>query len=337
MVKRFLVFALTFSLLHAQTVLVPIPGQPQPKPQPQQSQGSGGSDLGAFLGGLLGVGLLFLLTKAVFSKPSKPQKMAFVPFEFIALHKAELPEDLKVIDRESFEGYTLSLIRWEEDSQKLEEKTKGKVLLLEPNYLYELYGNEGVLSNVESKEIAFPSTVVALLDTGVDENLLGHAILFVRNIRRDSYKSEKHGTAVAYLAHEQKGAKLAIYRVCSEGVCDGWSVAKALIDVFKEGIKIVNMSFGTDKEDKIVAFIIKGMSLKGFVFVAPVGNNSSDQLPFPARLEEVISVAGKPCFPERICIRAKAKEEYKDLHTPVGKVTGTSFSSAIHAGKMVSN
>lgn len=329
--KKVLALFIAFSILHAQTIVVPIPGEPQSKPQPPQ--GGGGSGLGAVLAGLVGASLLFFITKAVFSKPSKPPRMAFVPFEFIALHTQDLPEDVQVIDKESFEGYTLSLIKWKEEKQKLEEKIKDRVLILEPNYLYNLYGDisEPVGSGINSKT-SFET--VAVLDTGADESILTDAILFVKNLKKDSYKAEKHGTAVAYLVHKQKGAKVALYRVCSENVCDGWSISKALLDVFRKEIRVVNMSFGTDGEDKIVAFIIKGLSLKGFVFVAPVGNVPSEELPFPARLEEVLSVAGKPCFPEGICRKAKATEEYKDIHTPVGKVVGTSFSSAIHAGKL---
>ncbi|SNZ16499.1 S8/S53 family peptidase [Hydrogenobacter hydrogenophilus] len=331
--RKILALLVAFSILHAQTIVVPIPGEP--KPQPQPPQGGGSSGLGAVLVGLVGASLLLFITKAVFSKPSKPPRMAFVPFEFIALHTAKLPPDLQVIDREVFEGYTLSLIRWEEESQKLEEKLKDRVLILEPNYLYELYGDVSEAFGSSTKQEASLS-VVAVLDTGADESKLQDAVFFVKNLRKDNYKAEKHGTAVAFLVHKQKGAKVALYRVCSENVCDGWSISKALLDVFRRGIRVVNMSFGTDREDRIVAFIIKGMSLKGFVFVAPVGNVPSEELPFPARLEEVLSVAGKPCFPERICRKAKAMEEYKDIHTPVGKVVGTSFSSAIYAGKLVS-
>ena len=336
--KKLIALMLSFSLLQAQTVIVPIPGEPQPKPptSPQQPQGgNGGSGFGILIGSVIGAGILFLLTKAVLSKPSKPPRMAFIPFEFIALHTADLPEDVKVIDKERFEGYTLSLIKWDEEEQKLRDKLKDRVFLLERNYLYELYGEVASLSETVIKEGSPSSSVLAVLDTGADGGLLKNALLFTKNVRRDSYKPEKHGTAVAYLAHEQKGAKVALYRVCSDGICDGWSVSKALVDVYREGIKVVNMSFGTDREDRIVAFLIKGMSLRGFVFVAPVGNTPSDELPFPARLKEVVSVAGKPCFPEKICQRAKVSEEYRDIQTPVGKVTGTSFSSAVHAGKIV--
>lgn len=330
MLKVLLSLFLCLSLLRAQTVIVPVPGERTPSPTPQTG-GGGGASLGLVMGALFGLGITLVLSQLVKAKPQRPPRLAFVPFEYVAVYRGKLPEDIKTLEEESFDEYSLSLISWEEEEEKIREKLEGRVIALERNWLYEVYG--------EVREVKITHTlrekgVVAVLDTGVDRKLLGDAIFFERSMRRDAYTPEEHGTAVAYLVNTQRGARVALYRVCSGNLCDGWSISKALVDIHRKGINTINMSFGTEREDRVVGFVLKRLLDLGYKVVAPAGNRPMEDLPFPARLEGVLSVAGAPCFPQPQCKRAKAREAYTNIQTPLGSLTGTSFSSAIHAGKL---
>lgn len=322
-------FSLCFSLLYAQTVVVPIPGE---RNQPQQPQGGGGgSGVGALLGVAVGFGIMLLLSKVLSAKPSRPKALNFIPFQFIALYEGELPEGLEVIEEESLERLRLSLIKWEKEEMELEEKLRGRVIALERNLVYEVYGQVETVSAGEVK--GGERSLVAVLDTGADTERLRDILVFSKNMRRDPYTPEPHGSAVSYLVNLQKGAGVGLYRVCSQSLCDGWSIAKALVDLRREGIRLANLSFGTHREDRVVGYLIRLLSSLGHTFVAPVGNEPMDDLPFPARLPQVLSVAGSPCFPKPQCRRAKERERYI-TETPFGRVFGTSFSSAIVAGRL---
>ena len=323
--RPFLSLLLSFSLLHSQTVVVPIPGERK------AGNGGGGNDLGVVIGVLVGAGIFFLITKTLLSKPaSKIRTLPFVPFQFIVVYRGELPPEVKVMETVEFENLRFSLIEWREEEEKLKNILRGKVLFLQPNYVYETFG-EGTLKPSITKT---SNDVVAVLDTGADRRLLKDVLLEVKNMRPDPYRPEPHGTAVVYVAHIPRKAKVILYRVCSGRRCDTWSVTKALIDVIRRNIKVVNMSFGTEATDRVVELLLKIAYKRGIKITAPVGNKPSPRLPFPARLPEVISVAGHPCFPAKVCLMADVREPY-EFETPLGKVKGTSFSSAYHAGKIL--
>ena len=304
-----------------------------------QSQGQASAEdeedlpsIGVVVSVLVGVGILLLLSKVASSKSSKSDKALSIPFQFIVVYRGELPRDIKPSQSLQVNGLKFSLIEWREEEQKLRQKLQKKVLILQPNYLYELLGEASPLPVRDSSPTS--QRLVAVLDSGADSQRLKDILLFTKNMREDPYRAEPHGTAVAYLVHRASKAKVALYRVCSRGRCDSWSIIKALADVLRRDIKVVNMSLGTQAEDGAVKLLIKLLSAKGVRITAPVGNEPRDVVPFPARLEEVISVAGAPCFPEKVCIKAKAREPY-EFELPFGTFRGTSFSSAFHAGKLV--
>ena len=324
----FLSLLLSFSLLYSQTVIIPIPGQKEP-PQ-EKGTAPPQNSAGIVIGTIIGTGILLLLTKTVLSKPPpEVPKLPLIPFQFIVVYRGTLPKDIETKETVEIEDLRLSLIQWEEEPEELEEKLEEEVLIFQPNYVYETYGT-GELKPSPSKA---SGPAVAVLDTGAHRELLEGVLLEVKNMRPDPYRPEDHGTAVSYLAHLPNKAGVILYRVCSEKKCDTWSITKALIDIIKRKIKVVNMSFGTSAKDKVVELLVKFAVKRGIKITAPVGNRPTKELPFPARLPEVISVAGSPCFPSRICERADVREPYR-FDTPLGTVQGTSYSSAYHAGKI---
>lgn len=327
--RVFISLLLFLSLSFSETVIVPIPGEREE--QPGGNGGGGSSGIGTAIGVLIGAGLIFLVTKAILAKPSEPPRLAFIPFQFIVVYKGSLPEDVEVLESLSVEDLNFSLLKWEKEPEELKRRLEKEVLIFQPNYVYELMGEVQKLN--EENEGDKGEGTVAVLDTGADPKILGDALLYVKNLRPEPYRPEPHGTAVAYLVHLPKKAKVALYRVCTERRCDSWSIIKALADVLRRGIKVVNMSFGTRAEDPAVKLLIKLLSARGTKITAPAGNSPSEELPFPARVPEVIAVAGSPCFPEKVCKLANVREKYI-FELPIGKVKGTSFSSAFYAGKI---
>ncbi len=291
--------------------------------------GGGGGGFGAVVGALLGLGITLLIAKTLQAKPQKPRRLAFVPFEYIAVHTADLPQDIEIKEKERVGDLSISLIKWEKEPQELEEKLSGKVLAFGPNRLYQQLGFAQAGATAPTTKEEKPS--LALLDAGADQQLVGHALIFTKNMLRSPYEPEAHGTGVVYVALSASKRGVVLYRVCSKGVCEGWAILKALADAYRQGIKVINMSFGTQEKDRVVEYVIKYMNLRGFVFFAPVGNQEAQELPFPASLDEVVSVAGEPCFPKGLCQKAKATAPYR-FKTPFGELVGTSFSSAYRAG-----
>lgn len=339
--KFFLALFLCFSLVFSQTVIVPIPGQRQEQPT-SQNGGSGGAGIGVVLGAVLGGLILSLIfSKAVPAKPTegkggKEQKMpAFVPFEFIVVHRGLL-EGLELIDMGSFEDLNFSLVRWEKSQRELEESLRDKVLFVQPNYLYELFGDVVAETGVLKEGKTTGRASVCLLDTGADQKVVSEFTIKVENHLRNPYMPEDHGTANAYLIGS-RGAGVYLHRVCSEGRCTSFAFAKALVECFKDGVRVINTPFGMYGEDKLASLIISGISKGGFKVVAPVGNEPSRVLPFPAKHPEVIKVAGDPCFPRGLCENFP-REPYRIKALGVGGLekvfTGTSFSSALHAVRL---
>ncbi len=338
--KLFVSLFLCFSLAFSQTIIVPIPGERQE--QPSQQGGGGGSGLGVVVGALVGGLILSLIfSKAVPAKPAegkggKDNRLpAFVPFEFIVVHRGLL-EGLEVIDSGVFEELNFSLVRWEKSQRELEESLGDRVLFVQPNFLYELFG-ESYAQGISGKAQSSKGGVgVCLLDTGADQCVVSDFLIRVENHLRSPYLPEDHGTANAYLIGSRGGA-VYLHRVCSEGRCTSFAFAKALVSCFKEGVKVINTPFGMYGEDRLASLIISGISKAGFRVVAPVGNEPSRVLPFPARHPEVIKVAGDPCFPRGSC-ENYPREPYRVKALGVGGMekffTGTSFSSALHAVKL---
>ncbi|MFN0238410.1 protease [Hydrogenobacter sp. Uz 6-8] len=337
---------MSINLALSQTIVVPIPGQPREQtPQPiqtPQSSSGGGAGLGLVVGSVVGGLILSLIfSKAVPAKPAegkggKDQKMpAFVPFEFIVVHRGLL-EGLEVIERGIFEDINFSLVRWEKSQRELEESLKDSVLFVQPNFIYELFGEATAqVRSGEGREGGLKAGV-CLLDTGADQKAVGGFLLRVENHLRSPYAPEDHGTASAYLIGSG-GAGVYLHRVCSEGRCTSFAFAKALVECFREGVRVINTPFGMYGEDRLAGLIISGISRAGFRVVAPVGNEPSRVLPFPARHPAVVKVAGDPCFPRGLCENFP-REPYRVKALGVGGMerlfVGTSFSSALHAVRL---
>ncbi|MCS7196901.1 MAG: S8/S53 family peptidase [Aquificaceae bacterium] len=340
--KTLLSTFLLLSLAFSQTVVVPVPGERQTPPSQGGSGGQGiglGAVVGAVIGGLI---LSLIFSKAVPAKgqegkmrEGKERMPLFVPFEFVVVYRGSLPPGLEVLEEAVFEDFNFSLVRWERSQKELEEELRERVLFLQPNFLYELMGES--VGSVSPSSISDKAVARAcLLDTGADAGFVGTLLERVENHLRSPYRAEDHGTASLYLM-VSRGVGVHLHRVCSEGRCTSFAVAKALVSCFREGLRVVSTPFGMYGEDRLNALIISSLSRRGLKVVAPVGNEPSDVLPFPARHPAVIKVAGDPCFPKGLCENFP-REPYRVKSVGVGGVeksfVGTSFSSVLHAVKL---
>lgn len=116
------------------------------------------------MGAPFGLGITLVFSQLVKAKPQRPPRLAFITFEYVAIYRGKLPEHIKTLEEESFDEYSLSLISWEKEEEKLREKLEGRVIALEKNWLYEVYGEVRAVKIIHT---LWGKSVVAVLDTGV--------------------------------------------------------------------------------------------------------------------------------------------------------------------------
>ncbi len=241
-----------------------------------------------------------------------------------------------------------------------------------PNYIFQLFSDPLVkrqwiydildLSRLKSLRSRRKITV-AVIDTGVDTthpDLKGGVVEKKNFIHDESYQPEIHGTAVAgVIGARQNGmgiegiapiTPLLALRACRQirngapaGQCFSSSIARALNYAIEHGAGVVNMSLGAYADDGIIMALIRQGHKRGVRFVAPVGNRPGlDKLPFPARLDDVLSVGGViengRLFPgPRVCAMADVIVPCQNIFTTVpgghyNFLSGTSMASAVVAG-----
>jgi hypothetical protein len=203
---------------------------------------------------------------------------------------------------------------------------------------------------------------IAIIDTGIDvkHKDIASNIKFYKNyVNNSNYKAELHGTAIAGLI----GAKingigitgvaplssLYSYRACKQTAknnpkaqCSTSWLAKALDAAIQDNMQIINMSFGTNRNDPLLSRLLTAGKRKNIIFVAPVGNDKElSDLAFPANHADVISVAGfdnNKAYPSKVLaskatIVAPADQLFTTaLNDKYNFFNGTSMSSAIITG-----
>ena len=159
---------------------------------------------------------------------------------------------------------------------------------------------------------------VAIVDSDVDRR---HEDLESRLDRIQSYSANGqraemgHGTAIASVigaqANNAKGiigvaprAEIDVYAACwatreaGQGVCDSFSLAKALDTLVSDPADVVNLSL-TGPRDELLARLIKALSASGAVIVAALASDLSADNHFPASMSEVIAAGSSSDGPAR--------------------------------------
>ena len=154
-----------------------------------------------------------------------------------------------------------------------------------------------------------PSTVVAVLDTGVDpthpdlEGSLVAGYDFV-NGDGDPLDDEGHGTAaagvVAARTNNSQGqagicwqcSLMAVKVLDAEGEGTMSDVAAGIVWAVDHGARVISMSLGGPATTQTLADAVAYATAKGAVLVAAAGNEGSSEPSYPAALDGVIGVAG---------------------------------------------
>ena len=155
---------------------------------------------------------------------------------------------------------------------------------------------------------------IALVDTGVEvehPDLQGHVVLardFVAGPAGDSH-SDFHGTAVAGIIASSANngigivgvaprARLLALRACwqetresTEGVCNSFTLAKALSFAVERRPQIINLSLG-GPSDPLLERLVRVAVARGIVVVVAAGESRA--LEFPGAVEGVLSVRAAP-------------------------------------------
>jgi subtilisin family serine protease len=102
-----------------------------------------------------------------------------------------------------------------------------------------------------------------------------------------------HGTLVAgILVAVAPGAMIMPVRAFDDhGQSDQFTIAKAIRWAVDHGADVINMSFGTDSDSKVLKDAIEYASRNGVTLIGSAGNENSQAAQFPAAYDKVVSVA----------------------------------------------
>jgi thermitase len=154
-----------------------------------------------------------------------------------------------------------------------------------------------------------PSTIIAVLDTGVDaghEDLKGGLVAGRDIVHNDANPADDHGhgTRTAGVAAARTDNRQGIAGACWGCVimpvkvarADGsvaWSdVADGLVWAADNGADVISMSLSGSKKDRTLELAVQYAYAKGALLVASAGNTGGTGIRYPAGYSEVIAVAG---------------------------------------------
>ena len=211
------------------------------------------------------------------------------------------------------------------------------------------------------------STKVSVLDTGVDKNhedlkgvIKSYKVLVAGEIKDGTEDTYSHGTHVTGIIGAQYGngkggagvasgtkndfCQLSVYGVSEDGESLlSYNIVAAIKDAVKNGVQVINMSFGSEYRDRLLESVIKEAYYdKGVTFVTAAGNEMTDAYSHPADMKEVISVCN--CNEKGFKSYDTSYGLEKDITAPgtnipstipfdmYAKCSGTSMSSPVVSG-----
>ena len=156
--------------------------------------------------------------------------------------------------------------------------------------------------------------------------------------------AKSHGTFVAgIIAAVAPGATIMPLRAFDDkGNTDLFSLAKAIRYAKEHGATVINMSFGTLTDSKVLKEAIDYAKASNVVLIASAGNNNTSSLQYPAAYSGVLAVAATDLSDRKASFSNFGSYVFVDapgVHimssVPGGKygiANGTSFSAPIVAG-----
>jgi subtilisin family serine protease len=195
---------------------------------------------------------------------------------------------------------------------------------------------------------------IAVLDTGVAAHAAFSSTLFHLNLVElpaDLSLQNGHGTAVASMILGNgsltpgvaPAAEVVSIRIANDlGYSDTFLLAQGILAAVDAGVSIINISMGSFGDSALVRAAIERATEAGVVVVAAAGNNSLNQVSFPAAYPQVVAVGAVDAMGNHLGFSntgnqiAMAAPGYA-IHAAwpgdqAASVTGTSFSTPIVAG-----
>ena len=197
---------------------------------------------------------------------------------------------------------------------------------------------------------------VAVLDTALVESeaLRNSLVDTVRLVDQASGEEPlSHGTAVASLISssdpQARGIApaadlLSIAVLDSNGSSSSFTVAQGILEAVDRGAQIVSLSLGSFGDSRVLREAVRYAASKDVVLVAAAGNDSLQQVPYPARYDEVLAVTAVDSRSRRASFSNVGPEI--DLGAPGVQVralrgdnkyiaaSGTSFAAPIVSGML---
>ena len=198
---------------------------------------------------------------------------------------------------------------------------------------------------------------VAVIDTGIDlrhpafQGRLAPASEWKDFVDGDTYPQEMpgtnygHGTGVAdVIVQVAPNVTILPLRVLGpDGSGDTTDVVAAIDYAIQKGVAVINLSLGTDSDEKALKELVKYAVKQQVLVVASAGNNGREEILFPARYtSEVLSIGSVDRYDELSSFSAFGKQlsltapgEFVYTAAPDRSVvswSGTSFAAPIVAG-----
>jgi len=284
---------------------------------------------------------------------------------------------LKTLRRDRRLGYILAEAPAGTDMSRLvKDLAKEKsVQYVQPNYIYKplgkpndpQYSRQWAMTRINAEQgwsVAKPKSnvIIAILDTGVDIN---HPDLKAKlvsgtntvNPLKSTRDGDGHGTHVAGIAGAVVNNGMGVagvagipqVKIMPVKVFDDWggsdiTISDGIIWAADHGARVMNMSFGSFFESKVLNDAINYAYDKGVVMVAAAGNWASWEISYPAALTKVIAVsavdkndnlADYSSYGPEIDVAAPGEEIYSTVWNPYKGSTYTEMSGTSMASPMV--
>ncbi|MDR0993331.1 MAG: S8 family serine peptidase [Verrucomicrobiota bacterium] len=199
------------------------------------------------------------------------------------------------------------------------------------------------------------SIPVAVLDSGLHPqaglSAVLHSGLDALDPSRTLSDPDGHGTHMAYLVSGLFTADgipptdgplplVAIRAFDENGLTSNFALLQALAHAKQAGVKVVNMSWGSDVESLFMQSVIREAAQQGLLLVAAAGNTPSGKEVYPAAYPEVLAVGateadGRPWsqsnYGRFVDLSAPARATFPTDEGGKARYVGTSISSAVVA------
>ncbi len=101
-----------------------------------------------------------------------------------------------------------------------------------------------------------------------------------------------HGTMSAGLVHlvAPQASIIPMKAFDASGVGTEWNIIRAVIDSVQMGANVINMSFASSKQSKLLDALASHLASDGIILVAAAGNDNTEAPTYPASIEAVVGV-----------------------------------------------